>query len=441
MRKILSFCLLILFANICFGQQRHSVFMGLGRDIVQQKLSLQPATEDARLAAMRKLFSDAGCGGQRFREQTVPKAQVNMMCSTQGASDSIIVVAAPLEYKAKGDEATLRWGDLAMLPILAESLGAVLTRHQFVFVAFSGGHLGEDGAKAFIEQLPPEERKKVDAVVAFDRLGRFRPAYSVPGTGTGVDIRTGRYGGVAQFSRFNPNDYAITRSIQAAAQRFNFETPDKTNEFGSDLTRPFHSQGVPAITFTSPAWTIVRYIGDQPIRDFRSSLNPQVYHETYLFLSAYLLHLDIDIGHLPKGQTQEVADALLAASLSGMQSIQDLRSKTIQNLPPPPSLPAPSVAQPATVAASSRAPVPASVVDTPGTPVFRATTRLVQVDVVVTRKSGEPIEGLSREDFTILQDGRPQTANVFEAHTARDAAPESAETRLASQPHALNSYS
>jgi len=435
MRRILQFGLVLVFAITGFAQQRHSVFMQLGPDIVQQKLNQQPATESARIATLRKLFNDAGC--RNVQEQTLPKSQVNLMCSAPGTTDSVIVIAAVLDYKAKGDEAALRWGDLAMLPIMAESLGAVLTRHKLVFVAFSGAHMGEDGAKAYLEQLPPEQRKNIDAIVAFDRLGRFRPVYSVPGTGSGMDIRTGRYGGVAQFNRFNANNYAITRSIQASAQRWNFETPVKTDEFGADFTRPFHAEGVSAITFTSPAWTILRYIGNQPIRDYRSTLDPKTYNETYMFLSAYLLHLDMDMGKLPKGQTQEVADALLAANLSEMQSIEELRAAK-KPLPPLPV---------ETVAATTPPPAPAqvSLENAAGTPVFRTTTRLVQVDVVVTKKSGEPIEGLSRDDFTVFQDGRPQQTRAFESHTARETMPTATGEPEASsqrtQPHVLGTYS
>ena len=48
---------------------------------------------------------------------------------------------------------------------------------------------------------------------------------------------------------------------------------------------------------------------------------------------------------------------------------------------------------------------------------FRTTTRLVQVDVVVTDKQGRPIPGLKQSDFVVLQDGKPQQVRVFEPHT------------------------
>lgn len=45
---------------------------------------------------------------------------------------------------------------------------------------------------------------------------------------------------------------------------------------------------------------------------------------------------------------------------------------------------------------------------------FTATANLVIVDVTVKDKSGKCIEGLKPEDFTVLEDGKPQKISVFE---------------------------
>jgi len=46
--------------------------------------------------------------------------------------------------------------------------------------------------------------------------------------------------------------------------------------------------------------------------------------------------------------------------------------------------------------------------------VIRATTRLVQVDVVVTDSSGHPVKDhLTEKDFSILEDGKPQKVSFF----------------------------
>jgi VWFA-related protein len=52
--------------------------------------------------------------------------------------------------------------------------------------------------------------------------------------------------------------------------------------------------------------------------------------------------------------------------------------------------------------------------NTPPQKVFKASTRLVVVDVVVTDKHGAPVQGLKREDFELMEGGHPQTLKVFE---------------------------
>jgi VWFA-related protein len=46
--------------------------------------------------------------------------------------------------------------------------------------------------------------------------------------------------------------------------------------------------------------------------------------------------------------------------------------------------------------------------------VFRTSTQYVRVDVVVTDKDDKPIEGLTKDDFEIIDDGRPQRVDTFQ---------------------------
>jgi VWFA-related protein len=48
-------------------------------------------------------------------------------------------------------------------------------------------------------------------------------------------------------------------------------------------------------------------------------------------------------------------------------------------------------------------------------PAFPASTDAVTVDVVVLDKSGQPVSGLGREDFTVAEDGTAQTVTAFDA--------------------------
>ena len=45
---------------------------------------------------------------------------------------------------------------------------------------------------------------------------------------------------------------------------------------------------------------------------------------------------------------------------------------------------------------------------------FKAGANLVIVDVTVKDKSGNAIDSLSKNDFTVLEDGKPQKVDIFE---------------------------
>ncbi|MCX6625701.1 MAG: VWA domain-containing protein [Acidobacteria bacterium] len=51
--------------------------------------------------------------------------------------------------------------------------------------------------------------------------------------------------------------------------------------------------------------------------------------------------------------------------------------------------------------------------------ILRVTTRTVPVSVVVSGKDGQPVAGLSRDDFTILEDGKPQEITSFAVEALR----------------------
>ena len=59
-------------------------------------------------------------------------------------------------------------------------------------------------------------------------------------------------------------------------------------------------------------------------------------------------------------------------------------------------------------------------------PTFRSGTRLVQVSVIVHDGRRRPVEGLSRHDFRVFEDGREERVALFEVHTRTGSANASA---------------
>src|ERR1700722_5452789 len=55
------------------------------------------------------------------------------------------------------------------------------------------------------------------------------------------------------------------------------------------------------------------------------------------------------------------------------------------------------------------------------TPTFRAGTKLVEIDVVAKDKNG-PAGGLTKADFTLFDNGKPQEISVFSVKSAQPSA-------------------
>ncbi len=102
---------------------------------------------------------------------------------------------------------------------------------------------------------------------------------------------------------------------------------------------------------------------------------------------------------------------LIAAPLARAQQPAD-QQPADQHDPPLPSHPASQTPAHSQAAAPQAGSVAAA--GGPSTPTFKATSRLVVVDVVVTAKNGSPVHGLKESDFRILENGQPQTIKVFE---------------------------
>ena len=126
---------------------------------------------------LRSMFEKAGCSRQNIQVQSVPDQELpNVICTLPGTEFGTILVAARLDYDGRGDEGTVGWGGVAMLPLLAESLNSTTHRHTLVFAAFSGGN--KEGASFYWKSLSDAERREYRGMVDLDHVGRTTAGFS-----------------------------------------------------------------------------------------------------------------------------------------------------------------------------------------------------------------------------------------------------------------------
>ncbi len=397
-------------------------FLRIDKSVVQQRLQQAPESPDQRVRALRTMFEKAGCARQNIEVQKVPGQPLpNVLCTLPGTQIGAILIAARLDYDGRGEEGTVGWGGVVMLPLLAESLTSTTHRHTLVFAAFSGSNMA--GASWYWKNLSEAQRRTFRGMVDLDHLGRTAAGYSAAAD-------------AAVMARLLP---AASRALQLRPEPQPVPVaPDSNAVF-------FQRAHLPAITIFSPGYVAngpeappsaieenplvpedVRKVATSTPHSYslKTSLDPDVYNQTYNLLCVYVLFLDRGLGasKRPSAEVMRAQAAPPPPHPAEAASAPAAVASAASSSPPPvvtaanagaTALPAvPAEAEPAAATAPA---VPAATNNSAAT--FRVNARLVQFDVVVTDKQGNPVKDLKASDFAVLQDGQPQSIRAFEFHT------------------------
>jgi len=385
-------------------------YMRVERSVIDKRLETAPATDMDRADILRSQFKAAGCAPDMIQEQVVPDEELpNLICIVPGGDPGAIVVATRLESRAKGEEAIVDWGGPVMLPLLAESLISAPHHQTFILAAFSGHDHGMAGANLYLKQLNDEQRAQIDAMVQIEKVGRTPATFAFPEPDTSR-VSTGGRRSLSMGSGHPPTTLSKVLPLAATSLKLP-EAPPLNSDVPATEARVFDEAGIPSIVIHSPSYTVINTPGKaEPVRLSRTALDSKTYADTYNLLAVYLLYLDkVYYMSRSKAAATQVAKTGAPAANSSAAAPGVVTASV--------SAPAGSTAPPA---GTAQQPVQNS---EPGStnPIFRTTTRLVQVDVVVTDKQGKPIPGLSQSAFTVLQDGKPQKVRVFEPHSSNSA--------------------
>jgi len=428
MRKGLQLFAVVALTTCSFAA--NLTYVRVDEPIVESRLALKPVDQAARLTMLRNQFLKAGCTADQIKEQHVTgQDQPNLICTLPGTEPGSIVIGARSDYQSKGDELKVDWATLTTLPLLAESLVLTPHRYSLVFVAFTG-HKDLAGSAAYLKSLSDDERKAIRAMIDLDQIGRTPATFSFATVQAASGLTP-----LGPTKQITHDDTPMSKLLPLAAitlKDTNYAHQNREQLFTD--AQNFERAGTLALTITSPAYTKLIRPGNTEVSMARTELDPKVYYQTYNLLCVYTLYLDRGIAPPRSKPATDVAKAVAApasASIPATASAPSAAEPTASPAAIPASAAAiakpllPSTAQPV---ASTPPPVAQAPAETSPAPTFRSTTRLVQVDVVVTDKAGNPITGLKEADFTVFQDGKPQPVRAFEAHVLT---PEARKTRVA----------
>jgi hypothetical protein len=242
-------------------------FKEIPRAVIESRLRLAPGKNKEREPGLRELFEQERC--PQLSEQPVKHVKApNLICSVPGSLESIIVVGAHFDFVDLGAGVLDNWSGAAILPSLLESLQGVPRRHRFIFIGFTAEEQGLIGSKFYVQNLTPEQRNQIHAMVNLDSLG-------------------------ASPTKFEQTraDKQLTGALTALAHNMSLPASIvNVHNVGRSDADSFQDARIPAIVLhsvTTETWPILHSNRDQ-----LSAVHIDDYYDTFRLIAAYLAYLD-----------------------------------------------------------------------------------------------------------------------------------------------------
>jgi hypothetical protein len=173
----LALCLLACLAESrlprqVFAQEHSIRFIQLQREVIASRLRRFARENADRESNLKQLFEEAGCGGDRVREQPIKRQKLpNVICTLSGSTDSVIVMGAHFDHVERGDGVVDNWSGAGLLPSLFQSLNGEQRKHTILFIGFAAEEQGLVGSDFYAKQLAPEQVAKIQVMINLDCLG------------------------------------------------------------------------------------------------------------------------------------------------------------------------------------------------------------------------------------------------------------------------------
>ena len=242
-------------------------FQQIPPQVVEERLKQYAQSNPAREAAIKKLFSEAGCTA--LKEQPVQQsASPNVVCTLPGTGGGIIVVGAHFDHVRHGDGIVDNWSGASLLPSLYQSLSSKPRHHTFVFVSFTDEEKGFIGSRAYVKGLSEEELAQIQAMINIDTLG-FGP--------TEVWVHN--------------SDPKLVKELFSTAEAMNLPAREmNVDGVGDSDGRSFKDHKIPIITLHSVTSETIGILHTD--RDRLSAIRWSDYYGSYQLIAAFLCALD-----------------------------------------------------------------------------------------------------------------------------------------------------
>jgi Iap family predicted aminopeptidase len=262
--------LFLFFAAAAFAQSEQ--YLQLPQSVIEKRLLQYTALNPERGATIEKLFHEAGCRGERLREQSVEEsASPNVICTLPGRSNNIIIVGAHFDHVRKGDGVVDNWSGASLLPSLYESLSVVPREHTYIFISFTDEEKGFVGSTHYAEQLTEDEVKRIQGMINMDTLGLGPTEVWV-----------------------SKSDPELVKEVTEVASELKLPLREmNVDDYGNSDGKPFRERNIPTITFHSVTIDTLSILHSN--KDNLEAIKLNDYYESYKLIAAYLAALDSEL--------------------------------------------------------------------------------------------------------------------------------------------------
>ena len=243
-----------------------------------------PLDNAKRAEKLAELFRGAGIKDVALQPIPGRRGRANVVARLPGGTGGTFIVGAHVDHSAPGTGAIDDWSGVTVMVGIARVLAMSPRRHAWVFVGFDAEEDGMVGSRHFVAAMPPDERRRVRAMVNLECLGVSGAKVWLTGSADALE--------------------AVARQ---AAEREGFVLKfHQLHGVGAD-SDSFMAAGIPAITFDSLDPADMRLIDSA--RDRVEAVRADRLYEQFKFILKYVQAIDAHAGEFSAANLDAVAPA------------------------------------------------------------------------------------------------------------------------------------